>query len=80
MIAKAAELVQGDKFTHDGQLYRVVVNIKENDNQRKIFAYHTDGQPGMAIIQLHGEKMVPVQEKDAPPAVWQPKKDEEDAL
>ena len=67
MIAKVAELVQGDKFTHEGQLYRVVVNIKEKEGQRKLFVYHTDGKPGMAIIQLHGEKMVPVQEKDAPP-------------
>lgn len=64
MIGRVAELVQGDKFTHDGRLYRVVVNIKEDDNMRKIFAYHTDGQTGMAIIQLHGDKQVPVQERE----------------
>ena len=67
MIAKAADLTQGDEFCHQGQMYRVSINIKQDDDERKIYAYRTEGKPGMVVIWLYGNKMVPVQQKDAPP-------------
>jgi len=65
VIAKASDLTQGDEFWQEGQMYRVSVNIKQDD-ERKIYAYRTDG-PGMVVIWLPGNLMVPVQQKDAPP-------------
>ena len=66
MIAKAADLTQGDEFWHQGQMYRVSINIKQDDDERKIYAYRADG-PGMTVIRLPGGKVVPVQQRDAPP-------------
>lgn len=65
MIAKASDLTQGDEFWQEGQLYRVSVNVKQGD-ERKIYAYRATG-PGMVVIWLASDKMVPVQQKDAPP-------------
>lgn len=68
MIAKAADLTQGDEFWNEGQLYRVSVNVKQNGDERKIYAYRADGPvPGLVVIWLPSTKMVPIQEKDAPP-------------
>ena len=64
MIAKAADLTQGDEFWQEGQLYRVSVNVKQDNDERKVYAYRAEGQPGMVVIWLRGDKMVPVQEKE----------------
>lgn len=67
MIAKASDLTQGDEFWTDGQLYRVSVNVKQNDDERKVYAYRAEGLPGLVVIWLPSSKMVPIKEKDAPP-------------
>ena len=67
MIAKASDLTQGDEFWTDGQLYRVSVNVKQNDDERKVYAYRAEGAPGLVVIWLPSSKMVPIKEKDAPP-------------
>lgn len=67
MIAKASELTQGDEFWNEGQLYRVSVNVKQDDEERKIYAYRAEGTPGLVVVWLPSNKMVPIKEKDAPP-------------
>jgi hypothetical protein len=65
---RAADLTQGDKFWHQGQLYRVSVNVRQDENERKIYAYYADGPvSGLVVIFLPGGKVVPVQQEDAPP-------------
>jgi len=66
VIAKASDLTQGDEFWQEGQMYRVSINIKLDDDGRKIYAYRADG-PGMVVIWLPSNLMVPVQQRDAPP-------------
>jgi hypothetical protein len=64
---KAADLTQGEEFWHEGQLYRVSLNIKKDNDERKLYAYRTEGKPGMEVIWLPGTRVVPVQQEDAPP-------------
>lgn len=64
MIAKASDLTQGDEFWNEGEMYRVSVNVKQNGDERKIYAYRTGPVPGLVVIWLPSHKMVPVQQKD----------------